>query len=244
MTKKGLNLRILLFLLALWLAVPFSSVSGFVNYAIKHEPVINNTLEYTQFKGRPKPETNRKGKRKAASVRSFVMKQIKRSGLERENLLNLKKEMQQSQSRERSHFKYLRESLVSHEGRVNESGQGHTIAKHVGLSIKALRDRYLKENSSKNISTFKSLRQAEHLIERTIHEKMKTPEGRKKMKDLVDGKIHKLEWIHTFNESTGQSVYGPTGQVTQTNAVIVRLRRDPNRPNGWRVLTAFPTKSD
>ena len=201
--------------------------------------------------GYGKPKTNRKGKRKAASVRGFVMKQIKMSGLERKSLFELKKEMKQAQSKARSHFKYLKESLVSHEGKHGQPGQGHTIVKHVGLSIKGLRDRYLAETVNgpshiNNFSTFKSLKQAEHLIERVIHEKMKTPEGRKEMKDLVEGKADKnrLEWRHNFKEVTGQSFHGPSGQVSNTTAVKVRLLRDPNRRNGWRVVTAYPLKKE
>tara|TARA_B100001989_G_C24538865_1_gene466283 strand:- start:88 stop:870 length:783 start_codon:yes stop_codon:yes gene_type:complete len=138
--------------------------------------------------------------------------------------------------------RYLRKGLIAHEGgRAN----GHTIERHVGLSNKGLKDRYANDKTlirrdgtkTAEVSTFRSLREAERFIERTLQN------NKKEISNWLNGNSNRsLVLKHSFSETTGRSLHGPSGKISDVNGVKVIIKRDPHAPNGWQVLTAYPEK--
>ena len=248
--KNTYNRYIIFFILTIGFIQPTGSAWGFYSYDISSHSVIS--LSITQAgHGKPKPRQEKKNKKKQTTIhRKHVIEQIRRSRWERESFETTKRQILESRASDRAKYKYLKDGLIAHEGHARQSG-GHTIERHVGLSNKGLRDRYAHDRSlikrdgtkTPEISTFHSLKKAEHFIERTIQEKMKTKKDQKEMKDFLKQQNGVLVWSKSFgSETTGSSLHGVSGQISNVNGVRVVLKRDANHRNGWKVLTAYPEK--
>jgi len=198
--------------------------------------------------GKPKPRQKKNKGKRAAAHRKHIIEQMSRSW-ERESSEATKRQILESKPADRANFKFLKDGLIAHEGHSRQPG-GHTIQRHVGLSNKGLKDRYAHDKSliaksgskkgqraTEYISTFHSLKKAEHFVEQTLQH------NGKKIEKWLNGSSYKpLRLDHIFTETTGSSLHGPSGQINNVNGVRVVLKRAPNHRNGWKLLEAMPEK--
>tara|TARA_B100001989_G_scaffold247289_1_gene219283 strand:- start:5 stop:964 length:960 start_codon:yes stop_codon:yes gene_type:complete len=205
----------------------------------------NSIIEIGKMKPKPRLDKKKKGTGTQAH-RQQIIKQIERRQWEREALETLKQQIRKPNPSEQMYFTFLKGGLVFQEGGPNG---GRTIEYYVGLSEKGLKTRYTYDKALMRpdgtkidyVSTFRSLREAELLIEKTMQENMKTSQGRKDMSDLVKGARQELIWQHNFHSSTGHMLNGPKGDIIDAYGVQVRLRH-ADSTNGWRLLEAMPVK--
>tara|TARA_B100001989_G_scaffold252966_1_gene237228 strand:- start:5692 stop:6444 length:753 start_codon:yes stop_codon:yes gene_type:complete len=201
--------------------------------------------EINSNRGRSNYGKNKKGRKGHGASKKTILDRLHQKKLyQRENFKKFIRDIRSSKASDRANFKYIKEGIIAHETGLR---QGHTIEKHVGLSNKGLKDRHQKEKveqgkKSNTFSTFKDLRSAERFIEKTIEAKMKTPEGRKEMRDFLRGPHNgEFKLSHTFSEITGRKYNGHTGEFSNVHGVKVTLLRNNKMPNGYQIVTAFPS---
>ncbi len=155
--------------------------------------------------------------------------------------------------------KFLKEGVSAHEGGAHK---GHTISHHVAVSAKHLEARieYEKRRSAdkkqqtlkdhtalkmEHISSFKSLKEANRLVEKTLTD----PQNKgllvnwAKKKSAVDPKTGSKQFLElTLRDAgsvTGLAMHPKTKKLADARGVRVVLRRS-NGKRGWAIVTAHP----
>lgn len=120
--------------------------------------------------------------------------------------------------------------LSRHEG---GAAAGHTIDKHVGKSVEDLLQR-LRTSSLERASTFDDQVTAERWIAQALEAHADD------IRAFEAGNRQRLRLFQYFGTRTGTTV-SKDGSVTLPEGIRVVLQADPSMPNGWRILTAFPS---
>ncbi len=118
---------------------------------------------------------------------------------------------------------------------------GHSIEKHVGKSENWLRKRLVDDSTLKIASSFRDYKVANRTISNAIKE------NSSRIEKWLEGSETKLVFKTEMQESIGivleRGKGGSVGLKTakETNKAEVILVKD-NTPQGWHVLTSYPTK--
>ena len=147
------------------------------------------------------------------------------------------------------------ESLLYHE---RSTGPGHTIRSHVGKSnaqlLRLMRpvDRGVYWEMRREASTFNNLTSAEKLINSTLD----SPENAGLVAQVAAGNIGGETLQKTFRFVTGKQAFRtrpnaftfthrpalPPVRFRKVYSVRVIIRHDPQFPNGFQIVTGFPTR--
>jgi hypothetical protein len=119
--------------------------------------------------------------------------------------------------------------LMAHEG-INGS---HTIAKHVGKSVKYLKARLATEPDRRVVSTFTTRAEAENSIADALH--ASHGDVGAWLQTSKDIKVV----VHRTDSPIGKMLSRDSGETFQGMGVRVVLRRDATFPNGYRIHTAM-----
>ena len=119
--------------------------------------------------------------------------------------------------------------------RAQESLGGHTLERHVGKSKKELLDRLKNNARMTNASTFSSYKTADKAVGTVL---------KKRGADIKDwlsaGSPPRLRLDESLGKKLGISV-SRNGTSKTAKSVRVILERDPSSPNGYHIVTSFPT---
>ena len=143
--------------------------------------------------------------------------------------------------------------LVSDAGRavdlVDEEGRGgHAVKKHVGKSEEFLLNRVRTEVyrigmftiGLETAGTFTSLEAANKLVNSTLSDNAAT------VAKVVAGELDHARLDKLFEAATGFEAYRRNDRsqayIRSTDSVRVIIVHDKSSPNGFRVITAFPTR--
>lgn len=149
--------------------------------------------------------------------------------------------------------KFLKEGLSAHEGGTHD---GHTIRRHVAVSAKHLEARieHEKQRSAdrkqqtrkdhtdlkmEHISSFKSLKEANRLVEKTLTD----PQNQGRLKNWAKDKSSSKQFLElTLKDAgsiTGLAMDPKSKKLAEAQGVRVVLRRS-NGKRGWSIVTAHP----
>lgn len=120
--------------------------------------------------------------------------------------------------------------LSSHEG---GAAAGHTIDKHVGKSVNDLLER-LRTSGIEHASTFDDQVAAERWITKVLNAHADD------IRAFEVGAGQRLRLFQHFGARTGTTVT-KDGSIIMPEGVRVVLQADSSMPQGWRILTAFPS---
>jgi hypothetical protein len=117
---------------------------------------------------------------------------------------------------------------------VHEAAGGHTLAKHVGKDVAFLAGRLCNEPTLKFASSFYSREHAEDSISNLLESK------RAEIGGWLAGLAKSLNLSASTSHQIGITLARGHAEPIDVHGIVVRLRRDPQMPAGYRIHTAFP----
>lgn len=109
------------------------------------------------------------------------------------------------------------------------------IARHVGKTEQELRERFRREPRLPMSSSFPDIITAEYAVLALLKAKKREIEA------FMRGSKSKDEFRHTLRETIGITVLRGSPEVRHVNTVSVVLKKDPTAPQGYIILTGYPT---
>ncbi|MBE1874792.1 RNase A-like domain-containing protein [Myceligenerans pegani] len=113
----------------------------------------------------------------------------------------------------------------------HEAAGGHAISRHVGMT-----DAQLKARDIPLSSTFTDLAAAEKVTGGNL------ATNRLKIRHwLAEGTKQRVEITGTMNPLDGRVYLRSSGSLVRPDAVTTVLQRNPSMPDGYHIVTSFPT---
>ncbi|NUU68155.1 hypothetical protein HQN64_18875 [Enterobacteriaceae bacterium BIT-l23] len=128
--------------------------------------------------------------------------------------------------------------LAEHESRTGRIPGGHTLESHVGKTPEDLSARLENNPRLKSVSSFRTTREAEHLISAVIRNNKRQIEMW--VKHLPPGMNAKMQLDRAFSRQTGILLFKGAREVTTCRKVRVVIRFEHWHGKPYFVLTAFP----
>jgi hypothetical protein len=119
---------------------------------------------------------------------------------------------------------------------AHEFSGGHAIEKHVGKTEAELIARFQAEPKLRYSSSFTDRSTAEQAIAEAIKANRQTIDA------VRNGISPRQEIVYNFNTTVGIVVPQSTKTAFETSRLLVVVKADNNMPDGYTIITAFPTK--
>jgi len=127
--------------------------------------------------------------------------------------------------------------LAEHEAQYSKTGgDGHLIDKHVGKTVQQLIDRFSSDPNITGSSSFPDTRTAERAVSIALSVKWR------KVRNIQRGIQRASTVAVDVGFPVGVVVDPVTHQPQTTNWIVLSLRAKHSMPDGYYVLTAFPTR--
>ena len=119
---------------------------------------------------------------------------------------------------------------------AHEQAGGHLLARHVGQSEAALRARLASEPRISASSSFYNRAAADSAVSQALSANQAI------ISDWLAGSSSRLTLNFSARDPMGIFLSRGQAQAGDVNSVTLILVRDPSMPDGYRILTGFPTK--